>query len=106
MGIELGRLAARTMSIEEARVVSQQFESQGYSVNIKEIKQGHLSMFEVWVSKEKEGFLEVEETLRQIEDCRTSLIFNPKYFNKEHRKKSKKRTNVFARYIYTNWWLG
>ena len=49
------RMVARTLSIEEAHRVAQQFEAQGYEIDIVENKQGALAVFEVWAGKKGEG---------------------------------------------------
>jgi hypothetical protein len=55
-GTRLGRMVARTMSLEEASRIADTYEGQGYDVNIVENKQGMMRIYEVWVFKEKEGF--------------------------------------------------
>ncbi len=49
------RLVARTQSIEEANKVAEQYEMQGYHSRITKKSQGHLSIYEVWVSKKPDA---------------------------------------------------
>lgn len=49
------RLVARTQSIEEANKAAEQYEMQGYSSRIAKKTQGHLSIYEVWVSKKPDA---------------------------------------------------
>ena len=49
------RLVARTQSIEEANKVAEQYEMQGYSSRIAKKSQGHISIYEVWVSKKPDA---------------------------------------------------
>lgn len=50
------RCVARTMSIEEANRISEQYEAEGYKTEIVKRKRGEISMYEVWISEEPKGF--------------------------------------------------
>ncbi|MFA6530542.1 MAG: hypothetical protein WCT31_02340 [Candidatus Micrarchaeia archaeon] len=63
-GIGIGRMVARTFSIEEAQRIRETYESQGYDAEIIENKQGNMRIYEVYVKKEKEGFFAPPRTLR------------------------------------------
>ncbi len=54
--MKTGMIVARTFNIEEAKLIVDKYEAQGYDAKIIEKKQGHMSIYEVYVTKEKEGF--------------------------------------------------
>jgi hypothetical protein len=54
--MKTGMIVARTFNIEEAKLIADKYEAQGYETEIIEKKQGHMSIYEVYASKEKEGF--------------------------------------------------
>jgi len=54
--MKTGMIVARTFNIEEAKLIVDKYEAQGYDAKIIEKKQRHMSIYEVYVTKEKEGF--------------------------------------------------
>ena len=52
----VGRLVARTFSLEEAARIGSTYEAQGYHPDIVENRQGQMVIYEVWVTMEKQGF--------------------------------------------------
>lgn len=50
------RCVTRTMSIEEANRISEQYEAEGYRTEIIKRKRGEIAMYEVWISGEPKGF--------------------------------------------------
>ncbi len=50
------RCVARTMSIEEANRISEQYEADGYKTEIIKRKRGEITIYEVWITGEPKGF--------------------------------------------------
>lgn len=50
------RLVARTKNIEEANIIADQYELEGFKTEIVKKKQGGISVFEVWIWKKPDIF--------------------------------------------------
>jgi len=55
-GRELVRLVASTFNLQEAKQIADRFEVTGYDSKIVENKRGGIVLYEVWITRQKEGF--------------------------------------------------
>lgn len=58
------RCVARTFNVEEAHGIATRFEAHGYETSVVENKRTGLILYEVWASKNAEGFEASQNALR------------------------------------------
>ena len=51
------RCVGRTTNLEEANLIAERYEAEGYETEIIKKKQGSMSLYEVWIGKKADVFM-------------------------------------------------